>query len=81
MVQLLRQSHDLRFERIGSLYFPNVADKVVGVDVGDGFVIGRIVSPWIFRDKRVAMDYPFFLKGIEVQEPPPVGAQGWMKMG
>lgn len=64
MAGLVRQLHDLSFTRIGSLYFSTIADKVnsktdgvcgneVDKDIGNAFVIGRVVSPWFFRDKRV----------------------------
>ncbi|WEW59784.1 hypothetical protein PRK78_005264 [Emydomyces testavorans] len=69
MAGLLGELYSLQFTQIGSLYFRNAADKVNGTtgtpktgeiggknvnkDIGDSFVVGRIVSPWFFRDKRV----------------------------
>lgn len=57
MASLLGQLHNMQFTQIGNLYFSTVADKVNGtaaqVKHDKKFVVGRIVSPWFFRDKRV----------------------------
>ena len=56
----------LQFGQVGSLYFSTVKSQVNGriiftqarnkdgnLDIDSDFVIGRMVSPWFFRDKRV----------------------------
>ena len=56
----------LQFSQVGSLYFSRVKSQVNGrldstnaknkdgyMDIDNDFVIGRMVSPWFFRDKRV----------------------------
>lgn len=56
----LKVFQDLRFSQIGSIYFSSIRERVganVSVDysrsIGTDFVIGRVVSPWFFRDKRL----------------------------
>ncbi|KAL4942001.1 phosphotransferase enzyme family-domain-containing protein [Aspergillus oleicola] len=61
----IQQMRAFNFSRLGNLYFSNVQDRVNGhpaqwqrtstseVETDSKFTIGRIVSPWFFRDKRV----------------------------
>ncbi|ODM24201.1 hypothetical protein SI65_02089 [Aspergillus cristatus] len=51
----LKVLQDLQFAQIGSLYFSSIRNRV-GANIpvyGTDFVIGRVVSPWFFRDKRL----------------------------
>jgi aminoglycoside phosphotransferase len=66
ITNLQAQLDNLHFTQIGSLYFSTIRSQVnsriasfddshkkmnVDRDIGTDFVIGRMVSPWFFRDK------------------------------
>ena len=66
MSNLQKELRRLQFDQIGSLYFSTVKARVNSrmdsieaenkngnVIIDSEFVIGRMVSPWFFRDKRV----------------------------